>query len=1207
MKKLFKWLLGLLGALAIIIAVLIYNPGLIRGQVEDYLGEITGYSIHLAGELSISVGRELALTATDIRISNPQWVNGGNLVELGALNLAVDSSSLFEDVIRIESLQISDLNIKLQTDSDGAGNWLVLQTEEATESVDEEAKAVIFKKVSLSNSSIHYQDGETGDTHSLHIDTFNQHLSDAGMLQIRLDGTYNQRPVEFDGSIGPYANLLQGRDIRITGNGHVGSLNIVVDGLIDNLLEPKRPSFNLDLQGPDIDEITAMIGIDDLGSGGFSLNARGEEIDGHYEAGIHGNIGDVSLHVSARASGLLQMDDVELELTASGPSLGSVTRAFGIDYWPGKPFSLNGKVQRIGGTLNVSALTLNIGGTQLTLDALLSNFPHLDASRVRLSLHGDNIEQFRELLGISGIATGPFEIHGQLDVSNEGVELVQITVNTALGQASLSGTLGPAPAYIGSKLNLHLDGHNAKLFMSAFDVDVLPAQAFNLDSRIELVEDGMLIEHGVLVTINDDRLELGGRVAFKPGGEGTDIEFRLSGDDLPEMLQRVLGDVQIPNKPYDLGGRVRLRENGIELQDVTMEFDGVRLTVEGIVMTDNALKGSELDFEISGDDLSSLKNFPDIGDSVDIFVAGQPYRAMGRFAIEDGGWRLEKITGKIGETAFEIDGLVSSRPEWVGSNIRFSVNGPGFYRLLNDNDESDLPLGAFSTTGAVELSGDHLTLKGFVFESERVNGKIDLQIGWPFSTSGDVRFDLDIRGDDVRHVIPQTEAFDPALASYTVKATVQRKGDLVSIQQFEASIGDLLVSLQGKVDDDPKDENVELSIRVSSSDLSSLGRLNGDPLPAMALDFKADLSGNAKYFVVENFTVTMGESRISGTLDVSLQGLIPRINLTAHSAYLDIRPLQAALNSGDEASVGADKDRMIPEMPLPLAVFAAADITLILSVDEIRHQKESIKNLSLDAVLNAGQLDIRHLEFEGQRGKFKSSFSITPTSAEAADVKIDFSAEKLILNLTGKELNWLDQAPSIDIEFHVSGNGRGLREIAGSLNGSLLLGSAGGTLEGVNLGLLDTFILKEIFNLIMPKSTSQDDYLDLRCAAAIMNFTDGKMKTAPALAFTTDKISIISKGTLDLKTEEIKLNFNAIPNNALKISAIELFNPYILVEGTLSKPSIGLDPAKVLLHGSVAIGTAGISILAKGLLDRVGNTVPVCQDMLQKVLEHQND
>ena len=82
-------------------------------------------------------------------------------------------------------------------------------------------------------------------------------------------------------------------------------------------------------------------------------------------------------------------------------------------------------------------------------------------------------------------------------------------------------------------------------------------------------------------------------------------------------------------------------------------------------------------------------------------------------------------------------------------------------------------------------------------------------------------------------------------------------------------------------------------------------------------------------------------------------------------------------------------------------------------------------------------------------------------------------------------------------------------------------------------------------------------------------------------------------------------NFNATPNNALQISAGELFNPYILIGGTLSKPSVGVDPTKALLHGGAAVGTAGISVLAKGVLDRVGNTMPVCEEMLEQVQKKQ--
>ena len=172
--------------------------------------------------------------------------------------------------------------------------------------------------------------------------------------------------------------------------------------------------------------------------------------------------------------------------------------------------------------------------------------------------------------------------------------------------------------------------------------------------------------------------------------------------------------------------------------------------------------------------------------------------------------------------------------------------------------------------------------------------------------------------------------------------------------------------------------------------------------------------------------------------------------------------------------------------------------------------------------------------------------------------------------------------------------------MAGSANGAFYMESSGGTLAGVNLSILDTFILDEIFSLVMPKS-SQKDNLTLKCAATILDIKDGVVNTSPGLAFTTDQIAIIAKGSLDLKTEKMRFNFNATPTNALKISAGELFNPYILVGGTLSKPDVGIDPGKAILHGGAAIGTAGISILAKGLLDRVGNAMPLCEEMQKTV------
>ena len=77
-----------------------------------------------------------------------------------------------------------------------------------------------------------------------------------------------------------------------------------------------------------------------------------------------------------------------------------------------------------------------------------------------------------------------------------------------------------------------------------------------------------------------------------------------------------------------------------------------------------------------------------------------------------------------------------------------------------------------------------------------------------------------------------------------------------------------------------------------------------------------------------------------------------------------------------------------------------------------------------------------------------------------------------------------------------------------------------------------------------------------------------------------------------------RFNFNSTPTKALKFNTGELFYPYILISGTLADPKVGVDPGKAALLGGAAVATMGVSVLAKGLLDRAGNVAPVCEEML---------
>jgi len=1200
MKKLFKWLLLLVGVLTVGIAIFLFNPGLAKGPLENYLSKITGYSISLDGELKINVGRRATLTASDVRMSSMTRVGTGELLSLGELTLTLDLASLFEDIIVIETLLVNDLKLNLQTNTEGLGNWVPAPTPPSPEKAVTEGAVVIFRDVTLSNTHVGYLNGETGKEQVLQIDRLHQHQKDDGMLHINLDGSLNQRPLEFTGSVGPYANLLNGQNINYSGSGHFGSLDIVAEGLIDDLTGPKRPQFNIELQGPNIDDITSMFGTEDLGAGQFSLIARGREVDGHYEAGIHGSIGDISLAITAQASDYLQVDEVDLKLAINGPSLAALTRTFGIENWPDKPFSLKGDIKRVGTTLNVSELTLSIGGTQLMLEALLSDFPHLDAARIKLSIQGDDVKQFRDLLGVSGIASGPFEIHGNLDVSPDSVELIQVEFKTSVGQATISGSLGPAPDYIGTKLHVHLEGHNANQVISIFGIDALPEQPFNLDAHIERTKEGLVISRGVLVSIEDDRLELGGLVALNPGAEGTDIEVNLSGDNLPEMLSRLVGDFRMPAEPYALSGRILLQQDSIKLQNVKAEFEDINLTGDGEIIFGERLEGTSFSFRLEGDDLSGLQKFPVTGNSMAVFVPGQAYRVEGKFQIEEPGWRLNDISGQLGKATFNLHGLVSPQAGWAGSNINFSMQSLDLNTLFVDISEAGLPPGPFETSGQFGLSADQLTIHGFKFETANARGVIDLDVGWPIEDTINGSFDVNISGDDIRHLLPGNETFKPAKAAFKIETSGQQRGDVLSLNRLDATIGNLQVLMNGKVDEDPNDKKFAVTVSAISTDLSKLGLLNGEPLPAMALDISTSVEGSGRRFDLHDLDATLGDSHIAGSIDLSFEGPRPAINMTLASSYIDVRPFIELVESDEEDAAPKNSTRVIPPAPLPLEAISAFNGNFILNIKQLRLEKDSLHNIVLQAKLLDGHLNIPQLMLEGPRGKSQAALSINPTTLGKARVTVDLVSEKLVLNITGQPDQKLDEAPAFDLVLRVNGAGSNLQQVAGSLNGSVYMGTTGGTLEGVNLSVLDTFILDEIFALVMPKSEATNN-LDLRCGAAILEIKNGMVKTNPAVTFITDQITMVSKGTVNLKTEEMKLNFTATPNNALKISASELFNPYILVGGTLSEPAVGLDPAKVLLHGGAAIGTAGISILAKGVLDRVSTTIPLCEDMLKEI------
>jgi hypothetical protein len=109
--------------------------------------------------------------------------------------------------------------------------------------------------------------------------------------------------------------------------------------------------------------------------------------------------------------------------------------------------------------------------------------------------------------------------------------------------------------------------------------------------------------------------------------------------------------------------------------------------------------------------------------------------------------------------------------------------------------------------------------------------------------------------------------------------------------------------------------------------------------------------------------------------------------------------------------------------------------------------------------------------------------------------------------------------------------------------------------------------------------------------------------SAPDVFASTAKIRAVTQASVNLKTEEIRIAARTTPRQFVSISAAEFFNPYLQVVGTLASPRIAVDEAGVLITGGAAVVTGGLSLLARGLWDRLSKSGNACKQVSELALK----
>jgi len=161
-------LLGLAGAGAWYAASLI-NPDKLVQILSSTVKDSTGRDLKIAGSVSVNVFPSLGITAEQVSLSNASWASKSDLVLVKRMELDIQLLPLLSKRVEFNTVTLSGLDIYLQTNKSGNGNWdLTAPTSNipsasassaASSSATDSAPADPMKieHLLINNAQLHYQ------------------------------------------------------------------------------------------------------------------------------------------------------------------------------------------------------------------------------------------------------------------------------------------------------------------------------------------------------------------------------------------------------------------------------------------------------------------------------------------------------------------------------------------------------------------------------------------------------------------------------------------------------------------------------------------------------------------------------------------------------------------------------------------------------------------------------------------------------------------------------------------------------------------------------------------------------------------------------------------------------------------------------------------------------------------------------------------
>jgi uncharacterized protein involved in outer membrane biogenesis len=1187
----------LLGASALLLYLNFADLSGWRTTVERVASDAIGRELRIGGKFRPEIGLTTRLVAGDVTLANPRWSDDRHMVAVESLDASIDLLSLIRGPITLRDVEISGARVVFEVGENGRFNWDI-NAGAPPQPPGPDVELVIADAALRDVSLVYAQPGRP----ELEANIAQLGFSDdgTGMLELGLEGSVMQSPFAVSGRLGTLVGLINATSVSHDLTGTLAGIEFSTEGAIADLGSLRGVDGRVSILGKDVGQILAPFGIGPIAAGPFEVSASVEPASDGQVVEVSGRAGEIHAEIVGVVDRLAPPGSIEAQVQLSGHDVRALARLAGIDDLPQQRFSVNGGVTWQGFPITLSEVLVRVGPNSLEASGVLGRPPAMLGTDLRFDGDGPDVSVLAAVAGIR-MPRDDYAVHGRLIRTEHGVRAEEIEVRVGQSEVLAHGVVGDPPEYAGTSLQLEASVHRPDRYGHLVGRP-LPEETLTVSGGFT-EEDGAIDLEDIVARLGEHRIRVDGRI--RPDHElvGSELQVRASGPDF-SRLAGFAGLEGAPSIEYEIAGGLRVRAGGFDLRDVAAKVGEIEGRANGTVFLRPGLLGTTLDISGSGRDLGDLAWLT----GLDI-LPNEDFDFAGAISVGERHYELAGTTARVGTITATADGVITDSTGFEGTELDLTVDVPDLQRIGSLAaafiDLPQLPAERLVVRTRLTIDEQGYLLDGLDGSLGRTEFSADGRLGHPPRLVG-TDLTIEAGGPDVSLVNTATGLKMP-VAPFEVTGRLERLENSIRFHRVEGRIGEHQVSVDGSLGELPKLIATDLEVHASGPDTDLYERLFGIPnLPELPFTLDGRFSGTPERFSGREFKIKFGRSDLQGFFSVDFAGK-PTVEARLDSHILDLSQFRKQLETTGDASHQRAKAEvsktkkgalLFPDQPMNLYWLQAVDAEVAIQIGHLYLPTNQFRDITVDVHLEDGRLAIDRMTAAGRGDGLMTGSLLFEPSLESHRLDAEIAIRQVRFD-PPEAMTELMQRPPIDIDIDLQAVGATPHQLASSTTGAVKLVIGDGIFDSSTLDLVTADILLTLINALNPFA-KEDPTTELECGAALLIFDDGLARLEP-MAFQSNTMTLLGEGRIDFETEKLNLRWVTKPRKGIGISASMITNPYIKLGGTLADPSIELKPIEAVTSTGVAVATLGLSLVAKGMFDRITAERKVCTKVLEQI------